>query len=478
MAYKIDVLICYAESDNSANENEKGWVSNFKYFLELMLEQVMGEKPNILLKSDENNLTAADLTDAAILIPVISPQFIESGKCLDILEDFGKQAENTKVPRIFKVLKYPVAVDLQPTRLQPKIGYDLYKIDEETGSAEDYSDYFGIEATSSYWMHIVDIAFDIHESLFQLSGKPGSSKKITSRKTVYIAETAHDLITQRNTIKRELQRHGYKILPDQSLPNDAAKLDKKVRGYIEKSDISIHLIGSSYGDLPQGSDKSIVDLQNSIAAEKAHSNNEFQRYIWITPYLRTASEKQKTFIENVKRDSDGFEGAEILQTPLEDFKNMLRSDIIDGGMQKRVLSHSELSNSGSSPLVYLIHDKIDSKKVTPLKKELENQGFEVITPKFDGELMTIRENHINNLRNFDGAIVFQGDVNRQWVRMKILDLLKAPGFGRNKPMKGRALVSNDSVGFENYEKQGISMFENDNNLSKNLESFIKDVKEN
>ena len=44
MAFDIDVLIVFAEKDNAANKNELGWVSQFKKFLELMLNQVLGEK--------------------------------------------------------------------------------------------------------------------------------------------------------------------------------------------------------------------------------------------------------------------------------------------------------------------------------------------------------------------------------------------------------------------------------------------------
>jgi hypothetical protein len=51
MAFDIDVLITFAEKDNETQKNEQGWVSQFKKFLELMLFQVLGSKPNIILKS-------------------------------------------------------------------------------------------------------------------------------------------------------------------------------------------------------------------------------------------------------------------------------------------------------------------------------------------------------------------------------------------------------------------------------------------
>jgi len=41
-------------------------------------------------------------------------------------------------------------------------------------------------------------------------------------------------------------------------------------------------------------------------------------------------------------------------------------------------------------------------------------GLLVLTPAFEGDLLEVRKQHIENLRNFDGAIIFKGKVNDQW----------------------------------------------------------------
>ncbi|MDH5400634.1 MAG: hypothetical protein OEX02_20945, partial [Cyclobacteriaceae bacterium] len=107
MAYKIDVLIIYAEADNTT-ANGNGWVDNFKHFLSLMLEQVLGRHPNILLKPEGDTITAADLGEVATLAPVLSPDFITSGACLDTLEEFAHQCGKDDSKRIFKVLRSPL----------------------------------------------------------------------------------------------------------------------------------------------------------------------------------------------------------------------------------------------------------------------------------------------------------------------------------------------------------------------------------
>jgi hypothetical protein len=58
MAFDIDVLITFADRDNeTASQKDAGWVSQFKSFLEPMIAQVLGEKPNILLKGEFDTMT-------------------------------------------------------------------------------------------------------------------------------------------------------------------------------------------------------------------------------------------------------------------------------------------------------------------------------------------------------------------------------------------------------------------------------------
>ncbi len=115
---------------------------------------------------------------------------------------------------------------------------------------------------------MVDLAYDIHESLlFLKEGTKSEVKNLFRRKTIYLAETGHDISVQRNIIKRELQRHGYMVLPRQTLPNNANELERIVRKDLEECSSSIHLVGSAYGEIPEGGDRSVVDIQNRIAAE-------------------------------------------------------------------------------------------------------------------------------------------------------------------------------------------------------------------
>jgi hypothetical protein len=461
MNFEIDVLIISSEKDNETAQGQNGWVTQFKKFLELMLTQVLGSKPNILLKSEFDSMVSPKLDNAATLVSILSPDFIQSGQCLDNLETFYQAAEASgkNRNRVFKVFKNPLSVQEQPPRLRDLIGYEMYQIDSETGEVREYENYFTSEAERQYWMKMVDLAYDIFDTLIQLKGSTKAEvKNIFKRKTIYLAETGHDLSVQRNIIKRELQRHGYIVLPNQTLPGNLNDFEKIVRRDLDEANLSIHLIGSAYGEIPDGADRSIVDLQNRFAAEKSkHADREtFARLIWLSPILINASERQRAFIDHLKRDTDVQEGAEILQTPLEDFKNIVREELLETP-EKKVMDET----GGKS--IYLVHDRIDHAEVKPLIDEIEKNGYQVLIPLFEGDLLNVRQKHIDNLRSFDAAIIFKGKVNDQWVRMKVLDLLKAPGFGRKKPIKGKAVFTalNTPVSLEAFKNYNLKVIQAD-----------------
>lgn len=476
MAYEIDALITFAEKDNeTTKKGDPGWVTQFKKFLDLMLQQVLGSKPNIVLKSEFDSITASKLENVGVLITVLSRDFIQSGRCLDTVEAFVKTTTASGGNRLFKVLKAPLSQTEQPPRLREQTGYDMFQLDVETGSMKEYSDFFSQEAEKQYWMKLVDLAYDVSETLlFLREGTKAEVKNMYRRKAVFLAETGHDLSVQRNIIKRELLRHGYMVRPEHTLPQGLGDLERQVRADLAACTMSVHLIGSAYGEIPDGSDRSIVDIQNALAAEhslaKRQGGERFLRLIWIAPNLKNASEQQKTFIETIRRDLEAQEGAEILQTPLEDFKNIMREELLE--------AEQNVAHEKSGRIVYLIHDRIDTEAVKPLKEAIEKSGFSVLVPIFQGDLMDARRRHIDNLLSFDAAIIFKNKVNDQWVRMKVLDLLKAPGFGRKKPIRGKAVVSTESLpDFEQLKNQKIEVI-TDREISHSIQSvktFLQDI---
>jgi len=142
-------------------------------------------------------------------------------------------------------------------------------------------------------------------------------------------------------------------------------------------------------------------------------------------------------------------------------------------------SGEHLHDDGLEKSVYLVHDKIDHPEIAAYREVIEGSGFKVLEPEFTGDLLDLRKKHIENLRRFDAAIIIKGKVNDQWVRMKVLDLLKAPGFGRKKPIRGKAIlsVSDLSSALDGFKGQNLTLIAGDKNrTTEALKNFLEDSK--
>ncbi len=474
MPFEIDILILFADADNEPSaDGKEGWVSQFRKFLEFMFTQVMDVKPKVLLKGEFETMTSPRLDNVALLVPILSKQFMASSSCLENLSAFRKVVNTNN--RIFKVVKEPVLVRDQPEFIRPLLGYEMYQLDPDSSEVREYQDYFSREAQRQYWMEIVDLSHDIADSLHKLKNGPGEhhAKELFKPKTVYLAETGHDLSVERNIINRELQRYGYTVLPDRSLSGDTATIEQTVKSDLELCSMSIHLIGNTSGEIPEGGNQSIMEIQNRIAAERSNlarkSNESFTRLIWIAPAQIHMNETQKRFIETIKHDVEIQEGAEILETPLEDFKNIIREELLEAKDRKTAET--------TERYVYLLHDKQDAEEVRPYIELMQGRGFHVLMPGFEGELLEQRRKHVENLRAFDAAIIYKGSGNEQWVRMKASDLVKAPGFGRKKPIVAKAILSAPGAISDSTDLRALDfriIEGNSNHFVESLKSFCQE----
>jgi hypothetical protein len=463
MVPEYDVFISYANSDDvPLSEGQKGWVSNFHKFLDTMLDQLLG--------LDVKFATSLDHPEEAgrvrIFISVISPNSIISSNCAQELDAFlNSPIENGESKsvnsRIFKILKTQVPVDKQHHAIQDIISYDFYQVDPETARTYEFTDFFNAEAEKNYWVKLVDLAYDVFKVLSEMKTSKSHVNPFMQKDSVYLAETTHDLISERDIIKRELQRHGYRVLPDHNLPHETGALEASISKYIKQCKLAIHMIGSSYGEYLPGTDMSVIDVENRITTEyynKVIADNrnqrdtkEFSRLIWLPVNLKINSEIQKAFIEKLRRESVG---AEVLQIPLEDLKSVVRGKLT--AREGEYISGAEInSEENNQPKIYIICDQHDLDAIKPLTDYLSNKGFQIIRSSYDGDLIELRHLHQESLRNCDASLIYCGKSTPEWVKAKLQDLMKAPGFGRTKPMLAKAIFTDST------ELSGRAEFQNE-----------------
>ena len=258
--------------------------------------------------------------------------------------------------------------------------------------------------------------------------------------TIYLAETSFDLSPQRNNIKRELQERGHLVMPDRPLPLNGPELQDAVRTYLQTSKLSIHLIGANYGVIPEAADRSVVCLQNDLAAERSKGNG-FARLIWLPEGLETKEDRQRQFVEYLKFDANAQQGADVLQTSIEELKTYIQDKLRP--KPKSLTSNGNGNGKPSSgPLrVYVVCGKQDYDAVAPLEDHLFNSGFEVKLPLMEGDEAEVREDHKEQLLLCDAVMIFYGGSSEGWLRTKQNDLQKIAGYGRAKPMLAQAIYA-------------------------------------
>jgi hypothetical protein len=453
MNFDGDAFISYAHLDNvELVEGRKGWVANLHRALEVRVGQLLGKSPHIWRdpKLSGNDLFADALVDklqqVALLVTVVSPRYLKSEWTIRELNEFWRAAEQQggihvqNKARVFKVLKTPVPMDRTPPALQALIGYEFFRIDPETGKVRELDEIFGPEAHREFWLKLDDLAHDIVALLEAMEGSAtlaGAAlsaaptlQTAPSRGTVYLAETTSDLRDQREALKRDLMQQGYAVLPDRPTPHVADEAASAIASDLAHSRLSIHLIGKHYGLVPEGGKESIVEMQHELATARAVSS-AFSRLIWIPSGLKIEDARQQKVVDSLRLDSRIVGNADLLETYFEDLRTSVQDWLKKGSVH--AASPAAAGVRSAAPKLYVIADPRDAPTIGPLVDGLFEQRLEVVPPLFDGDEADIREYHEDSLVHCDGVLIFHGAGNELWLRRKLRELQKAPGYGRTKP---------------------------------------------
>lgn len=468
MNFDNDIFVSYAHIDDQPLvEGQKGWITSFHRALEVRLAQLLGREPRIWRdpKLQGNDIYSDRLVQClpgvSVLCSIVSPRYVRSDWCVRELKEFVKATDSTgglrkgDKARVFKIVKTPVPLNQQTEEFQELLGYDFFVVDPETGRARELSQTGDAESQRLYWLKLDDLAHDIAETLELLEpGQSGPEPAETSTsRTVYLAETSFDLREERDVIKRELLGHGHVVLPDRPLPLVGPECEDAIREQISKSDLSIHLIGKNYGLIPEGASDSIVVMQNELAIERgaAGAPGDFPRLIWLPPDLSSEEDRQVQFIDRLQTDVRIQEGADLLQTSLEDFKSVVlsRTQPEEKKKEEEAAAEPEAPAEGDAPAgteddgltrVYIIHDQRDEDGPARVEEYLFEQGFEVIVPVFDGDEAQVRRDHEENLSMCDGVLLYYGAANELWLRRKLREIQKSAAFGRSGPIGVKGIL--------------------------------------
>lgn len=480
MNFSYDLYISFSQTKQElpSNLSEEEWVSKFQSYLQLFLEKLLGRTPNIITSKDlhQGELSHVPVQEVfsktAIHLSILSENFLESENCHADLRNFKnfvpQNVEETTI-RQFVVKKSEIKSNKAPESLRPLFSYDFYDFDVKTREVLEYQIFSEDDDYKKYWLLLSDLAFDIYKSIEKLDKQKGG-EKVEKQKTIFLAECSPDQRENRSKIKRELEHYYHIVLPEKPLSRKYSVLEDEVIEALTKCDISIHLIGESNGDQLEDKNTTIIEAQNHIAANYSmrfeNSSENFNRVIWVSPDLKFLEEEQEIYIDQLKHDKEELAGAEIIQTPIEFLKTIVRNKL---KMTDLSLTTPHSRKRISQQMVYVISDGYNNDTYREIEQELVLKGYAVEGGNVVEEASLIYE-HRRKLSECDIAIILYEDENTFWLKMKCVDLLKAPGFGRKRPLKNKILLSkvkNPLNGID-INVQNLSVIESEIGISSTL----------
>jgi len=382
-----------------------------------------------------------------IILPVLTEDNIkisEVQKDLDVLMNNASKMDT----EVLLLLKDPVFTVYSLKALELFVSVPLFFYNEP--AKQYYSLSFSGESSEDekIWLSLLDIGHEVKYTLRERTRKDNSE----NRKNIYLAITTPDQEYYRQNLKRELRHWGFNVLPNRFLPDDYTKFKEQVYNYLEDCSLAIHILGNQYGKQVNGSDKSMIEIQNDIVAEYIHEKHDSSntlsstfRFIWLNPNIQFFSEEQQNYIEKVKHDIDFLKGTEIIQTPLELFKTGIRAHakyVLNSGSTKKA-GETKVKNS-----IYLIAENYNLPWLNDLEKELSSHSFDVLKLEPNQSGNNMYSLHKKYLVESHAVLVFSYKGNMQWLNSKLSDILKAPGFGKKKPFLAKGLLISDAVNFK------------------------------
>lgn len=484
----FDIYISHYIDVENKNPEYQQWIQNFASFVEYYVGKLIKRQPKIITSKgliQNDNISLNDVyQNTQIFIFVYSPEMIQSVQYQNEIQILSKnkRIQQLSFANIFKVFKYPIDETLIINELKFSFSYKFYTINTVTLEVTQFNDFYGYEEENAFWFGIIDLCYDIYN---MIDNDPIQINRL-DKKAIYLAEVSEDQYINRELIKRDLLMQGFKIFPEKHLDTgNTDNLEQLILQSLEKSEYSIHILGDEPGKPIESLKTNLVDFQNDIASEynrnAAQQNNDksFYRYIWIPPDLKYYNEKQLVTISQFKRNLKELYNAEIIETPLEIFRSIIKNHFQKE--QNPTLGETIEANNRYNNTIYFIYEQKEKENtiIKTIIQYLHQKGFEVVLPEFEGDQRELIVLHKNRLVEANGVIIFYNDSATSWFRAKLQDILKSPGFGKTKPfgVKSVFIFNDKSNQINSFVSEDYSLlyYQNDDELKEQITSCLKPI---
>lgn len=433
------IHILYDEADNHPLPlmDGKKWMDVHAWLLQLMLSQLMNKPPNFNRVEDLQKLNQEDSGKQCLLIYL-------SDRLRDRHPGLLKEAENCRITTIFVL---PSEVSASAVEQIPA-GAAIHSFTKGDGSP--YFDFFNKSTEADFWFKLADLAYHIL-GVFQ---EPAPLRAAGDRaQVVFLAECDPELYAARNNLKRDLRHQGAEVLSINSKPGRRNHANDDLTAMLGRCTASVHLI-----DISAEGSRVLQDefLETAVAhANRVKAGNTgpgFKIYVWLQLPSALNGEQKAYHDSLIRRFESAASGLEFLAVNFEEFKAYLLRSV---NLSATGAGREGQANSIQDHNFYVIYDRCDEPEAVQLVGAMRNSGTSVSASIYNQDLMAVRHLHQESLRRMDAAIVIAIRANPNWLAMKMMEIIKAPGLDRQTPIRRRIIVHSNSwtAGFGQFSDQ-------------------------
>jgi len=419
-----DIFVSYAPADDAVLEGMiTGWVSVLVSELQTLVNREMG-KPEAcsvwMAKHAPRNLPIDSvwqqpLQQAAVLLVILSPSYLNSTHCQQQLEAFVQRV-GIHAGRIFVLESTRLERAAYPAVIQPLYGYPFWQ-QQADGSPATLGLPRLTDNDTLYYQQLQRLARELAQVLTALTAAPDPARftaPANDLPAVFLAEVSDDLAEQRDAVKTYLQQHRIRVLPEHPLyffPT-AEELQQQLDVDMQQCGVFVQLLSGINPPRPAG--MSTPSLQARCAEQAGH----LQLLQWRSAALdvsQVMDMEQRALLESLH----------IVTSGLGEFKQLILQRCRAVQQQRAIeqVQQQKRAAAGDSHLVFINADKRDQSIAESIQRYLYQQGMSIILPPFDDKDLSpkdLRDDLENNLTVCDAVIVLFGSPNVVWVRNQLL----------------------------------------------------------
>ena len=433
--YKHDVFVSYAHVDDIVPQGAShGWVTTFVSQLRCLLAAQLGRMDNHSIWMDhrlQGNdavsptiLTGAD--DSATLLLILSQGYLNSEWCSRERDAFLKKVKtlrNAGTP-VFVVEKQRIDRDQWPGELQELKGYRFWEWNGLPGpETPAYTLAYPVPMPDehSYYLRLNDLSFDLASVLRQLQSPT------KDRVRVFLAQVTDDLEEKRDEVKRYLDQHGLKVLPDNYYPNDPKEFRRAQENDLADCKLFVQLLSSVVGKRPEGAENGFPHLQYQIAKDA-----ELPILQWRSPDIDL--DAKMIDVQRVLLEAET-----VIAVPLEEFK----AEVVKRAMPQPTPPHhpGPNDNGHSNELFVFINHSDEDAELAKWCREVIKRGRKTwgyALPLQEGSPRKLRKQLEDNLLTSDVILWLYGHAPRTWVHEQ-LQYFRKLASGRKMRPRGLAV---------------------------------------